>query len=471
MHVFKTAITLIALCSINNLYAATYYVKPSGSDNANGRSHAAAWKSVKKVKNYNFKAGDDVYFLSGGKWRDQLVVRWSGTSSNRVVIGSYYMANGAEKIGVKSGAAKPILIGNYPQYNSSKAIPRSKYGSLLQVNANYVTVQNMRIENSSANGMTLSKGFHHAIFENNEIDGTAESSMLFLRKTHSNIMRKNEMKKCALRRRDKYATKWPVCNGAIGSRKNLIEKNLVTESYGEGIVAFDVGADNNIIRNNRLAVIRTIGIYVDNGSNNIVERNIVVGEVNNKGKGDKGSAFALSVEDYPNNKDATGNIFRNNLAANTSLCMWIGMEKSARDKGFKVGGNFIGNTCVGMKNSIIGTIPSKNYEKLTVSNNIFHDMDTNGCAFPGTSKINLEYNLWQVKQKNTNCQGNGDVIGNPKLIKTNWDNAGANNLPSANQFKPRSGSVVYRQGISHPDLRKDFYNRNRSAIPTISAIE
>jgi len=470
MKNIKTSIILIALTCTTNVFAASYYVRPTGNDNANGLSHATAWKSISKVNKHRFKTGDDVYLLSGSKWNDRLAVDWQGTPQNRVIIGSYYINNGVVKIGVKPNSKKPTLSGSYPLFEKAGARPSKRYQGLVQVYANYVTVQNIRVEKSSGNGIILVKNYHHAIFENNEVDTTAGSSMVFGRKTHSNIMRNNIMRRCAMGWKDKkWKGTWPLCNGAVGSRNNLIESNLVTDSYGEGIVAFDVGANNNVIRNNTIVVVRTVGIYVDNGANNIVENNIVVGD--STGKGNKGVAFALSVEDYPKMRHATGNIFRNNLAANTVLCFWVGMEPKASAGGYKVGGEFIGNTCTGMNNTLRSVVKSNNIQAFTISNNIFYNIKKDNCTFANTSKVDFHYNLWQVKPKRITCQGNGDVVANAKLTRTNWKNTNPNNIPKATDFRPRVGSPVHRNGLNHPKVRKDYFGKARPALPTIGAIE
>ena len=49
------------------LLADTYYVSPTGDDAKDGRSPAAAWKTVAKVNATAFKAGDQVLFARGGE--------------------------------------------------------------------------------------------------------------------------------------------------------------------------------------------------------------------------------------------------------------------------------------------------------------------------------------------------------------------------------------------------------------------
>ncbi|MFA6288044.1 MAG: right-handed parallel beta-helix repeat-containing protein [Opitutaceae bacterium] len=82
---FAGAILLAAVAS-----AATYHVKPGGSDAASGLDDANAWASVAKVNATPLAAGDQILFKSGGVYRDAtLVPSGSGTSANHIVYGAY----------------------------------------------------------------------------------------------------------------------------------------------------------------------------------------------------------------------------------------------------------------------------------------------------------------------------------------------------------------------------------------------
>lgn len=472
MRYSKKSLLMLLALSVSNVYATTYYVKPDGNDSANGRSHGTAWKTVKKVNSFAFNTSDDVYFLSGGSWNEQIVVDWNGTATNRAIVGSYYIKNGSVTIGKDPAKSKPILRGNYPKVNVAGALPVGPYTGLVQVTANYVTVQNLRVENSSGSGIILAKAFHHAVFEKNDVVGTAGSSILFSRKTYSNVMRNNTMSGCATAWKEgKWISKtWPICNGAVGSRDNIITKNYVTNSYGENIVAFDVGADNNVISDNTLVVVRAVGLYVDNGANNTVERNLVIGD-SSKGS-NNGAAFALNVEDYPNMKDATGNIFRNNLAANTAVCFWVGTEPAARDRGYKVGADFVGNTCVGMDSSVKFFPTVDQVDQIKVANNIFTNMVKNDCNFPTTPKVTFHNNSWQVRPADSDCSSSSDVIADPQLVKNaGWQITSTVNVPKPADFLPAVNSPVVGKGATISTLKKDFYGNPRSASPSIGAID
>ena len=86
-----------ALSAVSAL-AATYHVKPGGSDLADGLSDATAWASIAKVNATALSAGSQVLFKAGGVYNDAtLVPSGSGTSANRIVYGA------------NDTGAKPIL--------------------------------------------------------------------------------------------------------------------------------------------------------------------------------------------------------------------------------------------------------------------------------------------------------------------------------------------------------------------------
>ncbi|MET0263901.1 MAG: hypothetical protein ABW223_13440, partial [Rariglobus sp.] len=81
---------LAGALSAVSAFAATYHVKPGGSDLADGLSDANAWATIAKVNATALVAGDQVLFKAGGVYRDAtLVPSGSGTSANRIVYGAY----------------------------------------------------------------------------------------------------------------------------------------------------------------------------------------------------------------------------------------------------------------------------------------------------------------------------------------------------------------------------------------------
>jgi len=86
-------ISLFCVClSVVSLHATNYYVSSgSGNDNNNGKSTAAAWKTITKVNSMMsaLVAGDSVLFKRGEVFTDQLNITKSGTSGSKIVFAAY----------------------------------------------------------------------------------------------------------------------------------------------------------------------------------------------------------------------------------------------------------------------------------------------------------------------------------------------------------------------------------------------
>jgi hypothetical protein len=68
----------------------TYYVDPTGGDDANdGQSPATAWQSMAKVNATALLPGESVGFKRGGLWREPLVISSSGEAGDPVRFGAY----------------------------------------------------------------------------------------------------------------------------------------------------------------------------------------------------------------------------------------------------------------------------------------------------------------------------------------------------------------------------------------------
>lgn len=68
----------------------TYYVDSSGgSDSADGESPRTAWRSLARINNTCFAAGDKLLLRRGSKWHGRLWPRGSGAKAAPVLVGAY----------------------------------------------------------------------------------------------------------------------------------------------------------------------------------------------------------------------------------------------------------------------------------------------------------------------------------------------------------------------------------------------
>jgi hypothetical protein len=136
-----------------NVSAANYYVDCSASTNGNG-TFGSPWNNLPSVNAKTFATGDDVYFKVGttcylNSDSDRLQVDWSGTGSNRVIIGAYH-GNGKFGLG---GFERPIIDGRL-------LYPGTEQAAIWMSRRSYVTVRDLKIQNIGST--STSRGF--AIF-------------------------------------------------------------------------------------------------------------------------------------------------------------------------------------------------------------------------------------------------------------------------------------------------------------------
>jgi parallel beta-helix repeat protein len=88
----RIRILLFAFCmmAVSSARAATYYVDAEqGDDKNNGTSAAAPWKTIGRVNQEKFRAGDAVMFRRGQIWREQLKLQTSGQAELPITIDAY----------------------------------------------------------------------------------------------------------------------------------------------------------------------------------------------------------------------------------------------------------------------------------------------------------------------------------------------------------------------------------------------
>lgn len=135
MLCFLLSLCVVMMCcnfSIISLASTgtTYYVDAeSGDDSNGGLSETDAWKTLEKVRNASFVAGDKILFKKGCTWTGLLTVNGSGQDGNPIVIDQY-----------GNGDAKPAFTGS-EELTETVRIYNQKYIEInnLDISANYTT--------------------------------------------------------------------------------------------------------------------------------------------------------------------------------------------------------------------------------------------------------------------------------------------------------------------------------------------
>lgn len=426
-YLFLT-VTLVLFFSLAvNAFAATYYVKPNGNDNLDGRSDATAWKTIGKVNKHSFAPGDDVYFKCGGIWEEQaLRVDWAGTSNNRVIVGAYYN-NGL--IGVSGN--KPIIDGNH-------IVPSADYEGLVQINdRDYIDLYNLRVINSAGcgfnfydsnncNGYGLEVDYTYRTGINNNNCNVLSGSSVF----EGCIVKRHSMRTAG-------GGSWEGGLVCIGTNRVTIRKTIVYEGYGEGIYIGNLWGGQTgshcIIEDNIVYDNRAMQIYLHNTGNNIVRRNLVYGTGNttyctryNGNFNDPKPYFAgggiYIVDEYwESGIQCENNKIYNNLV---SYCI-TGIEIDSSHSGSSIKDSVIyNNVVVDCFHEL--SIQGKSFSNSAIKNNIFWDITQEysihgpGLIYSGrttTPGLTWSHNNWSLAVSG-DPSGSGDVVGVPLLSKT-----------------------------------------------------
>jgi parallel beta-helix repeat protein len=339
-------LTIVGLVCASSAEAATYYVRNGGSDSADGRSHATAWASLSKVNGYSFAAGDRVLFHEGHRWVGQLTVDWAGTSSERAVVGAYYLDANAPVQGYRT--ARPIIDGE-------DRLPSGAYGALVSVRANRVRVENLSVLNSEGRGISVAD-LSDAEIIGCVVSNTYDGGIHFLRAqgsraennlvTHSDIGHHED------------GRNWNAAIAIVSSTSTVVRNNTVSEVWGEGINA-NHGSNHTLIERNYVYGVRAVGIYLDSSTDLTVRRNIVVGTANTT-YWRSGSAVGAGI--------AINNELYHYPEGGGSLSVDVQVKRA------KIYGNLVAYTTTGL--SLWGALPSTSFDSTLVYNNTFVDNNT-----------------------------------------------------------------------------------------------
>ena len=92
-----------------------------GSDKADGRSEATAWRTLDRANQVTFEPGDRLLFKSGGRWSGQLRLKGSGTEGEPIHVGRYEKGEAPPWL---SALGSIISYKNPPHYSSFFIIDR-----------------------------------------------------------------------------------------------------------------------------------------------------------------------------------------------------------------------------------------------------------------------------------------------------------------------------------------------------------
>jgi len=428
LFILKILLTTLLFLNIffNTGLAASYYVDATnGNDSNTGRSHAQAWKTLRKVNQTSFNPGDDVYLHCGKTWTGQaLAVNWSGSSSNPVIIGAYYMA-GSEKIGVNS-AGKPIIDGK-------NSYPMIDFGYLVGVERSndYVVIQDLDIRRSKQYGVKISAVSDHCTIRRCNINDTYRENIYFSGSSNYGKVEYCKLTKGSRMRLEMIGADrgWPAAGIQMGKTNyGMIQYNWIYDQYSEAII---LGHDA-ICMYNLIGDSMSVGIYCSGQKNTEIAYNLVYGtdskyynsyHSSSSVQSDwKGNGIVAGLEVVANS-DLSGVKIHHNIVINRLSGIRV-YNTNATAKLISL--DICNNTLIDNRFSFnISNNDDKVDGKVTLRNNISYPKhpDANHLNFAGASLRNwlIDHNTWAIDDApNGIWSGTGDVNIDPLFSKARW---------------------------------------------------
>ena len=454
------ASSLLAACAAD---AATYYVRAGGNDNADGRSPATAWATLNKVNKQTFATSDIVLLHEGDRFTGSLTVDWSGTSSQPAVVGAYYINS--------SGAATRGYATTRPVIDGGNTLPGGPYDALLTVRANRVRVENIKVMNSTGRNIAASDTDSTTII-GCSTDGAYGSAIHVQRSTNPRI--ENNVVAHA----GKAFKAGAVWGGAVEMDQTtgaVLRKNIVTESYGEGLNSN--ASRGTIIEDNYVYAVRAVGIYIDASPDATVRRNIVVGTTNSeywRSGSTVGPGIALNNEKYHYESSNSPlsvsqltqrtRVYGNLVAyASSGIAMWGEFSLSSFDNVL-----IFNNTLV--DNSTQMSVQSNPKPGSRFDNNILLSLssgtrDVSGTALNGMVARN---NYFSKGNPGGDYVNSGNRFSGLKLAKmSGWRSISAREQITWRDFDVQGGSPVIGAGSDEPRnmaSSSDTFNLDFNAI-------
>jgi hypothetical protein len=188
----------------------TFYISPSGNDNATGTSSGNAWKSISKLNNTTLAPGTTVLFEGGQSFNGSIYLDQNDANSSSVpvIISSYgtgkaLISSGNDK-GFFAYNTKGIHVSNLVFEGSSMATNTSDGVSFYtdlpgNVKLANIKCENLEIKNYGKTGLFISSynlntGFKNVLINNVEVHDVKETGILtsaFTSQTHTGWAHEN----------------------------------------------------------------------------------------------------------------------------------------------------------------------------------------------------------------------------------------------------------------------------------------
>jgi hypothetical protein len=412
---------------------ANYYVAPDGNDNGPGtitQPFATISRAIQAVS-----AGELVY-VRAGIYKEVVTIDKSGTNSAPIKVFAY-----PGEVPVISGenyTSPPYgglfdIGGDYVVASGFETRYSKYYGA--HIYGNHSTVSKFNAHHSQANGIVIADGDH-------------------------NIVEDSSVWQSALDNEGGTKPAWAGGLTAARTTGSILRRNKVYQTWGEGLSTFT--ADGTIIEDNIVYDNWQTNVYISDSINVLFQRNLVYNTSTGISAGMNGSGIMMGDEEYnPPISDIT---IINNLVVGTDVNFdwWQGEQ----------GGGMTNvliayNTFVNSNYSCGIYIAGGPHENVRFESNIIEQDDSLPIAgVESNSGLQFSNNLWS-KTPSSTVSSPTDVVGNPKLVKTDITPGAL----TVEYFKLQATSPAINKAKLISEVAEDFTGYARGNSPDIGGYE
>jgi hypothetical protein len=251
------------------LMAATYYFDSvSGNDNNKGTSQNSPWKTISKMNNKTYVAGDVINLKAGSGWAGTLLVKNSGADGSPITIQSYGTGSKPIFSNTATGINAVNIRGSWIIIDGLSVIDTPFGGFVINSTANHVVIQNVEVSRSGAGvwmdgqyGLVTKSYFHDLIMVNNTPKTTNPDddygAIGVVIENQNNEVSYNTMENCKAPSYD-YGTDGGAVEIYGNGSGSYIHCNYAIHNNG----FMEVGSGNNSSENN---ITLAYNVSIDNG--------------------------------------------------------------------------------------------------------------------------------------------------------------------------------------------------------------
>ena len=410
--------------------AATYFVSTNGSDGSSG-SLSQPWRTLKKAAS-TLTAGN-VLYVRGGVYTETVDFYRSGTSTAPISIFAY-----PGETAIIDGAGYSFPAGWYP---------------LVKLSGEYITIAGLEIRYSGGMGLALSG--KHNIADRINAHHNRQNGIL-IAADYGLVQNSQVWSNCMSNVNGGSSDGWASgLSAARTSNFAVIRKNVVYGNWGEGLSTYETKGtliEDNIMHDNWSA-----NVYISDATGVLLQRNFVYATGSMSGGSQAG--IMLGDEKY---SPASANIqIVNNIvyATNRNFYWWQGSYGGGMNNMTIANNTFVNST--GTAGVVIA---AGSHQNVNFKNNlILQDGALPAIAVTKNAELHFSSNLWS-KAPSSAAVGPGDVVGDPKLLKS-----GPQFIPQWFKLSSSSPAIDKATYIAFSDF--DYFRNRRGASPDIGADE